>query len=91
MRPRVAVDGLRADAVCVLLLNSVLVRREICVDGVERVVCRSICTKMHSFSSSCASPDITRFSQSTIQGAEVCGSLVYNHIKDDFSASLVAM
>jgi hypothetical protein len=77
--------------VACLLYYSVLVRREICGDGVERVVCRSLCTKLHSFSLASASPDIARFSQSTTLGAEVCGSLVYNQINDDFSGSLVAM
>ncbi|GAB9475691.1 hypothetical protein Gpo141_00012775 [Globisporangium polare] len=72
------------------VIGAVLVRREVCVDGVERVVCRSICTKIHSFSLPAASPDIKRFSQSTEMGSKVCGSSVYNSIKDDFVRSLTA-
>lgn len=72
------------------VIGAVLVRREVCADGVERVVCRSICTKIHSFSQAAASPDIKRFSQSTEMGSKVCGSSVYKHIKDDFVRSLTA-
>ncbi|KAF1315031.1 hypothetical protein FI667_g7927, partial [Globisporangium splendens] len=73
------------------VIGAVLVRREVCGDGVERVVCRSLCTKLHSFSLASASPDIARFSQSSTQGAEVCGSQVYNQVNDDFSRGLEAM
>jgi hypothetical protein len=72
------------------VIGAVLVRREVCADGKERVVCRSICTKIHSFSLPSASPDIKRFSQSTEMGSKVCGSSVYNSIKDDFCRSLTA-
>lgn len=72
------------------VIGAVLVRREVCADGVERVVCRSICTKIHHSFSAAASPDIQRFSQSTEMGSRVCGSSVYNSIKDEFVRSLTA-
>ncbi|KAG7398755.1 Transportin-3 [Phytophthora boehmeriae] len=62
------------------VIGTVVVRPEICEDGVERVVCRSICTKMHSATMSSLSPDIRRFSESKKMGAQICGSMVYQTI-----------
>lgn len=73
------------------VVGAVLVRREVCPDGVERVVCRSLCTKIHSFSSAMPTVDIKRFAQSTEMGSEVCGSVVYNSIRNEFTKSLVAV
>lgn len=62
------------------VFHSVVVRPEVCEDGVERVVCRSICTKVHSASMTQLSPDIRRFSKSKKMGAQICGSMVYQTI-----------
>ncbi|KAE9048308.1 hypothetical protein PR001_g514 [Phytophthora rubi] len=62
------------------VIGTVVVRPEICEDGVERVVCRSICTKVHSASMTHLSPDIRRFSESKKMGAQICGSMVYQTI-----------
>ncbi|KAF4323412.1 hypothetical protein BBO99_00003156 [Phytophthora kernoviae] len=62
------------------VIGTVMVRPEICEDGVERVVCRSICTKVHSATLSKLSPDIRRFSESKKMGAQICGSMVYQTI-----------
>lgn len=68
------------------VIGASLVRRELCADGVERVVCRILCTKIHSFNRALPSPDIVRFSQSTDLGSDVCGSIVYNTIRDEFTS-----
>jgi hypothetical protein len=60
--------------------RSVVVRPEICEDGVERVVCRSICTKVHCANLTQLSPDIRRFAESKKMGAQLCGSMVYQSI-----------
>ncbi|KAK1931961.1 hypothetical protein P3T76_012461 [Phytophthora citrophthora] len=62
------------------VIGTVVVRPEICEDGVERVVCRSICTKVHSAAMTQLSPDIRRFSESKKMGAQICGSMVYQTI-----------
>ncbi|KAG7389297.1 Transportin-3 [Phytophthora pseudosyringae] len=62
------------------VIGTVVVRPEICEDGVERVVCRSICTKVHSVTMTQLSPDIRRFSESKKMGAQICGSTVYQTI-----------
>lgn len=62
------------------VIGTVVVRPEICADGVERVVCRSICTKVHSVNLPKLSPDIQRFSESKKMGAQICGSMVYQTI-----------
>lgn len=64
--------------------GAVLVRREVCPDGVERVVCRSVCTKMHTFGASMSSEDIARFFRSIPSGPDGCGSVVYHAIRDSF-------
>jgi hypothetical protein len=74
----------------------VLVRRELCADGVERVVYRSICTKVHSFPSAHSlspseSSTLDRYAQNSQQGAKVCGAVVYNQIHSDIARSLVAL
>ncbi|RLN37397.1 hypothetical protein BBJ28_00011722 [Nothophytophthora sp. Chile5] len=62
------------------VIGTVVVRPEICADGVERVVCRSICTKVHSVNLSKMSSDVRRFSESKKMGAQICGSMVYETI-----------
>lgn len=62
------------------IIGTVVVRPEICEDGVKRVVCRSICTKVHSANMTQLSPDIRRFSESKKMGAQICGSMVYQTI-----------
>lgn len=77
---------------CVVGPYRLLIRREICVDDVERVVVRSVCTNIHSLSGE--RPDKTseteRFSKSTGPGACMCGAGVYNHIKDGYFQNAVA-
>lgn len=79
--------------ICVLLILTllsvycrVLVRRERCEDGVERVVVRSVCTKIHHIRSDMPvlTNDTRRFAHSTESGAMVCGEFVFNHIKNTF-------
>ncbi|KAG2788884.1 hypothetical protein PC129_g16495 [Phytophthora cactorum] len=62
------------------IIGTVVVRPEICEDGIKRVVCRSICTKVHSANMTQLSPDIRRFSESKKMGAQICGSMVYQTI-----------
>ncbi|RLN63284.1 hypothetical protein BBJ28_00006382 [Nothophytophthora sp. Chile5] len=69
-----------ANSLSVCGFRSVVVRPEICADGVERVVCRSICTKVHSVNLSKMSSDVRRFSESKKMGAQICGSMVYETI-----------
>lgn len=65
-----------------------LVRREVCADGVERVVLRTLCTKMHAFDLPMPSKDIVRFAQSTQSGSGVCGTIVFKSIRDEFQRHL---
>lgn len=69
---------------------SVVVRQEMCADGVERVVCRNICTKIHALARPSPSQDIMRFSQYTLSGAKACGCRVYRMIKDGAGPQLSA-
>ncbi|RLN50634.1 hypothetical protein BBJ29_005501 [Phytophthora kernoviae] len=64
-------------------IGAVLVRPEICLDGVERMVCRNICTKVHTVDTPEVTPAIERFSKSRQLCARICGSLVYETIKSD--------
>lgn len=71
-------------------------RRELCADGVERVVYRSICTKVHLFPqvpslSASESSTMDRFVQNSHQGAKICGAIVYNQVHSDIARSLVAL
>ncbi|KAI9997659.1 hypothetical protein PInf_001590 [Phytophthora infestans] len=68
-------------------IGAVLVRPEICVDGVERIVCRNICTKVHLVDSSELTPSLERFSRSRQLCAQICGSLVYEAIRNDAATS----
>ncbi|KAG1703788.1 hypothetical protein DVH05_006801 [Phytophthora capsici] len=63
------------------LIGAAMVRREVCCDGVERVVYRSICTKVHSFSSPLA-PEAWDYLQKSEEGAKVCGDTVFNYIRE---------
>lgn len=47
---------------------------------------RSVCTKVHSLKGERPqmTPATKRFSQSTENGADVCGFYVYSHIKDGY-------
>ncbi|KAF4130127.1 hypothetical protein GN958_ATG20542 [Phytophthora infestans] len=67
--------------------SELLVRPEICVDGVERIVCRNICTKVHLVDSSELTPSLERFSKSRQLCAQICGSLVYEAIRNDAATS----
>ncbi|KAG2788888.1 hypothetical protein PC129_g801 [Phytophthora cactorum] len=68
-------------------IGAVLVRPEVCIDGVERIVCRNICTKVHLLDSSELTPSLERFSKSRQRSAQICGSLVYESIKNDAANS----
>ncbi|KAK1931958.1 hypothetical protein P3T76_012458 [Phytophthora citrophthora] len=63
------------------LIGAAMVRREVCCDGVERVVYRSICTKLHSFSSPLA-PEVGDYLQKSEEGAKTCGGTVFNYIRE---------
>ncbi|KAG6620089.1 uncharacterized protein IUM83_05876 [Phytophthora cinnamomi] len=65
------------------VIGAVLVRPEICMDGVERIVCRNICTKVHMVDSAVVTPALERFSQSRQLCAQICGSLLYESIKSE--------
>lgn len=56
------------------------------MDGVERIVVRSVCSNIHSVSGDqlAMTPETQRFSLSTGLGASLCGCGVYNHIKDGY-------
>ncbi|KAE9140371.1 hypothetical protein PF010_g236 [Phytophthora fragariae] len=64
-------------------IGAVLVRPEICMDGVERIVCRNICTKTHMVDFSGLTPTLERFSKSRQLCARICGSLVYESIRSE--------
>ncbi|POM60005.1 hypothetical protein PHPALM_31191 [Phytophthora palmivora] len=68
-------------------IGAVLVQPEICMDGVERIVCRNICTKVHMVDSSDLTPSLERFSKSRQLCAQICGSLVYESIKTNTATS----
>ncbi|KAG6620104.1 uncharacterized protein IUM83_05874 [Phytophthora cinnamomi] len=68
-------------------IGAVLVRPEICMDGVERIVCRNICTKVHMVDSAVVTPALERFSKSRQLCAQICGSLVYESIKTASAAN----
>ncbi|KAL3672093.1 hypothetical protein V7S43_002757 [Phytophthora oleae] len=63
------------------LIGAAMLRREMCCDGVERVVYRSICTKLHSFSSSLAS-EVGDYLQKSEEGAKACGDAVFSYIHE---------
>lgn len=65
-----------------------LVRRERCDDGVERVVVRSVCTKIHHIQTPMFTNDTRRFAHSSESGATICGESVFNHIKSSFQEHL---
>jgi hypothetical protein len=64
-----------------------MVRRELCHDGVERVVYRSICTKLHSFSLPPTAPEVAHYLQRSEDGAKECGLAVFEHIREHASQS----
>lgn len=69
-----------------------MVRRELCVDGVERVVYRSICTKIHTLPQDpSSSPALQRFVQNSRQGSKVCGAIVYNQILKGVTQTSITM
>ncbi|OWY99293.1 hypothetical protein PHMEG_00029727 [Phytophthora megakarya] len=69
-------------------IGSALVRPEICMDGVERVVCRNICTKAHMIDSSELTTSLKHFAKSREQYSQFCGSLVYESIKTNATSNL---
>ncbi|KAG3200894.1 hypothetical protein PC128_g4292 [Phytophthora cactorum] len=73
------------------LIGAAMVRRELCHDGVERVVYRSICTKLHSFSLPPTTPEISNYLQKTEEGAKVCGDAVFSYIRDHASTCTVSV
>jgi len=59
-----------------------MVRRELCHDGVERVVYRSICTKLPP-----TAPEVAHYLQRSEDGAKECGLAVFEHIREHASQS----
>ncbi|RLM95365.1 hypothetical protein BBO99_00003155 [Phytophthora kernoviae] len=72
------------------LIGAAMVRREMCPDGAERVVCRSICTKFHSFSLPPTASEVSYYLQQSEEGAKMCGFVVYNHIREHASQPSMA-
>lgn len=71
---------------CVLIMRSALVRREVCPDGVERAVCRIICTAVTSGSG--ASADVTRqFLQHLPQAGHASAIMAYEYITGQAQAA----
>ncbi|POM71628.1 hypothetical protein PHPALM_11775 [Phytophthora palmivora] len=62
-------------------IGGALVQSEICTDGVERIVCRNVCTAMHLVDTSELTPTLERFSKSRQLCAKNRASLVYETIK----------
>ncbi|TYZ67418.1 hypothetical protein PybrP1_003220 [[Pythium] brassicae (nom. inval.)] len=60
-----------------------LLRREICEDGVERMVCRGACTKLHSIDalSGGSKEDLKRFARHSEAGVQMCAATVYQLVK----------
>ncbi|KAG7389300.1 Transportin-3 [Phytophthora pseudosyringae] len=67
------------------LIGAAMVRRELCHDGVERVVYRSICTKLHSFSLPATAPEVANYLEKSEEGAKACGDTVFSYIRDHAS------
>jgi len=60
-----------------------LLRQEICPDGVQRVVCRSVCTKHHTFERPASRTKGAKlFGELMTLGAKVCGTEMYNAVKE---------
>lgn len=72
------------------LLDRVLMRPEVCDDGVERVVCRKICTKIHSMGKPALSQDVLRFSQQRMLSAQAHGCWVYKQINGSVGRQISA-
>lgn len=64
-----------------------VVRREVCADGVERVVCRYVCTKMHRLNRFTVTSSLEHF---LVSGAQLCTHRVYRQIKARNPARQVA-
>lgn len=56
-----------------------LVRREVCADGVQRVVCRHISTKLHRLSATTLTSNLER---NILSGAQLCTQRVYMLIRE---------
>ncbi|KAG6586688.1 uncharacterized protein IUM83_18128 [Phytophthora cinnamomi] len=67
------------------VVGAAMVRRELCRDGVERVVYRSICTKRQSFPPVATAPELSHFLDMAEEGAKVCGFTVFDHIREHAS------
>jgi len=64
---------------CMTISTSMMVRREVCADGVERVVCRHLSTKMHRLSAVTVTSSLERF---LLSGAQLCTQRVYLQIRE---------
>ncbi|DBA00977.1 TPA: hypothetical protein N0F65_006238 [Lagenidium giganteum] len=63
------------------MVGSLFVSREMCDDGVQRVVCRCVCTKLHEQNKN--NPAIERFSTSADSAECGCGKAVYDKVKQN--------
>lgn len=75
----IAVPGWKALS-SLLFDHRVVVRREICAGGVERVVCRYLCTKLHRLSRFTVTSSLERF---LVSGGQICTRRVYEQIKEN--------
>lgn len=73
---------------CMVFVSSLIVRTEVCVDGVERVVCRYVCTKMHRLNRFTATNSLERF---IISGAQHCTESKFRHIEASNAARQVSV
>jgi hypothetical protein len=73
-----------------LLVVRVLMRPEVCDDGIERIVCRKICTKIHSMGKPALSQGVRHFSQQRMLSAQAHGCWVYKQINGSVARQISA-
>lgn len=75
--------GRRCSSLWRVLCGRFMVRREVCDDGVERVVARALCTKVHSSEASLADVDDSadRFMQQSVAGVEHCAAIMHRMVE----------
>jgi hypothetical protein len=63
--------------IVLFMTRRLLMRREQCRDGKERVVCRSICTKRYTANSSCRAGVLDRFVRAAKESLRPNGRVFY--------------
>lgn len=66
-----------------MLVFRFLLCKEVCGDGVERVIMRTVCTKLHPRDRSLAGDEsyADQFVKQSALGVEHCGVSMYQHVK----------